>query len=130
MTRSVRLVPVATSARKAEWLWNNARRMLEHRGFPTEPRRLAAVYFRRGFDVKTFQLGVEDPETGEETLFIFRAAGAPFYWVLSPSHGLFGGAPIPVPDREGTWAVEFGKGEEGPLRRQRRQQRRPSGAGQ
>src|SRR4051794_28359741 len=119
------LVPVAASAKQAEWLWANAREMLAHAGFPTEPRRLAALYFRRGFETKAFQLGLEDAETGEEILFIFRAADAPFYWVLTASHGLFEGAPIPVPDREDTWAVEFGKAAEGPLRKKRAPRRRP-----
>jgi hypothetical protein len=121
------LVPVASSPAIAEWLWTRAREMLAHSGFPTEPRRLAALHFRRGFEAKALQLGVEDSDTGELVLFIFRSANAPFYWVLTPANGLFEGAPIPVPDRPGTWAVEWGEGVEGPVRKKRRRPSRRAG---
>ena len=101
--------PLAESDRRAEYYWRGARRLLEEAGFPTQSRRIHALAFRRGEETRYLQVGVEDGDTGEPVLLIFRAADAPYYWVCTPCHGLLGGAPIAVPDREGTWAVDFGE---------------------
>ena len=101
--------PLAENERRAEYYWRAARLLLREAGFPTEPRRIQAVAFRRGEETRYLQVGMEDGDSGEPVLLSFRAADSPYYWVCTPWHGLLGCAPIPVPDKEGTWAVDFGE---------------------
>ena len=99
--------PRAESPRHADAYWCAARLLLREAGFPTEPRRIQAVAFRRGEETRYLQVGMADADSGEEILLIFRAAGTPYYWVCTPFNGLLEGAPIPVPIRDGTWAIDF-----------------------
>ncbi len=100
--------PVADSEVDAEACWNVSRMLLADRGFPTAARRILALGFHGHDDEpRWLQVGMELAETGETVQAIFRARRSPFYWVVTPCHGLLEGAPYPVPARRGTFAVEF-----------------------
>jgi len=100
-------MPLAGDQSKADELWELARELMEACGFPTEPRRIHSLFFHRGEEPRVFQVDLENDETDDPVLVIFRAADAPFYWVCTMLNGLIDGAPIPVPARTVTRAVEF-----------------------
>ena len=99
-------IPITSHRGQAERLWNGMRTLLAERGLPTETRRIHSLFFRAEGEPRVLQVGMDDNETGEPVIFIYRAANAPFYWVVTPANGIFGGAPMPVA-AEGTRVVPF-----------------------
>ncbi|HEX8572008.1 MAG TPA: hypothetical protein VF759_04595 [Allosphingosinicella sp.] len=99
--------PVTSNEARAEFFWERCRDLLADNGFRTTRRRIHALYFRREGEPRIYQVGVQDPDTGELVLLIYRAANAPFYWVCTPGFGLLELAPIPVPASAVTKAVDF-----------------------
>ena len=115
-------VPQAPDDAQAEYFWQGMRLVLADRGMPTEPRRIHSLFFRAAGEPRVLQVGVEDSETLEPVVTIYRAADAPFYWVVTPAYGIIEGAPMPVAVA-GTRAVDFGPARPDPSRRRKR--RRP-----
>jgi len=99
-------IPEARTRAQAEFYWEGMRLILEDRGLPTEPRRIHSLWFRAAGEPRILQVGLHDSETGEPIVSIYRAANAPFYWVMTPSYGIMEGGPMPVA-AEGTRAVDF-----------------------
>ncbi|HEX8644287.1 MAG TPA: hypothetical protein VF702_10290 [Allosphingosinicella sp.] len=117
-------IPITSHSGQAERLWNGMRAVLADRGLPTERRRIHSLFFRAEDAPRVLQVGVDDHETGEPVIFIYRAANAPFYWVVTPANGIFGGGPLPVA-AEGTRVAEFDRDVEDPSRGKKKR-RRPS----
>jgi len=98
--------PLTPNEAEAEQLWEGMRLLLADRGLPTEPRRIHSLYCRSEGEARVLQVGVEDSDTFEPVVSIYRAANAPFYLVVTPAHGIIEGAPMPVA-AEGTRAILF-----------------------
>lgn len=111
-------LPLARNPTEAERCWRGIRRLLAARGLPTEERRIHSLYFRVLGKPRVLQVDADDGDTGEWVLAIYRAANAPFYWVVTPAHGIAEGAPMPIA-AEGTRAVDFGPKKRDPPRRKR-----------
>jgi hypothetical protein len=100
--------PTISDEKAAEDAWLGARFLPWEHGYPTSPRRILALSYRGHDDEpRWLQVGLERPETGDIIQAIFRSCCSPYYWVLTACHGLLEGAPLPVPARKGTFAVEF-----------------------
>lgn len=112
-------LPLTPDPGRADFLWEGMRDLLADRGLPTEPRRIHSLFFRAAGEARVLQVGVDDSETGEPILSIYRAANAPFYWVVTPNYGIMEGSPMPVA-AEGTRAVLFGPDKSDPSRRRKR----------
>jgi hypothetical protein len=116
-------LPITADQAEAEHLWEGMRLLLASRGLPTDSSRIHSLWFRSEGEPRVLQVGVEDSETFETIVSIYRAANAPFYWVLTPSYGILEGTPMPIAT-EGTKAVHFDRDLDDPPRR-RSTPRRP-----
>lgn len=99
-------IPLDGDQSLAESLRRRARELLHETGFPTEDRRIHSLYCSIGGEPRVVQVGA-DGDDGELVLMIFRAAGAPFYWVCTMASGLFEGSPIPVPASQVACVIPF-----------------------
>jgi hypothetical protein len=100
-------IPLDGDPSMAETLWRGTRELLRATGFPTRDERIQSLFVSCGPEPRVVQVSIDDEDSGEPVLMIFRAADAPFFWVCTMLQGLAEGPPIPVPASKVICATPF-----------------------